>query len=226
MSYDELNLRAQPKYDQSLSKMFSDTGYCFVHIPKNGGTSVESVLFKGNRVGHRTWKQWYTAAPEPFVEWKKFAILRDPIDRYLSAYDYLSKGGRNAIDAEFGRRFVKPYRDINSFTFSLKSKRRYSQVSQYFHFRPQSDYVLSDNKICKVNHLLSFDNYTQELAGLLGMTTDSISHKNKTTGKRTLKAELNMESIALLREIYDKDFVLCEKGLSKGVKHDFYDEVI
>ena len=25
MSYDELNLRAQPKYDQSLSNMFSDT---------------------------------------------------------------------------------------------------------------------------------------------------------------------------------------------------------
>ena len=124
--FDAILQKAKPKEDLSLIPLFSETGYCFIHIPKNGGSSVEKIIYKNHLIKHRKWHEFYAMSPTQYEKWIKFCVIRNPIDRFLSSYDYLKNAGRNPVDAEIGRRFVKPTKDVNEFIhkFSYAPYRR------------------------------------------------------------------------------------------------------
>ncbi|WP_158971660.1 sulfotransferase family 2 domain-containing protein [Paraglaciecola sp. L3A3] len=207
-SFESLNKESQPNKDKTLSSTLSDTGYCFIHIPKNGGTTVEKLIYKTKSVKHRKWYELYAMAPKEYIHWNKFCIIRNPYDRFLSAYNYLHHGGRNAIDSEIGRRYVKPYNDINEFIKALDNVSFKNKIMSYFHFQTQSEYILSDDDICMVNNLLSFENFDTDLADFLGIQAKQVLHANKTIGHGASFPDLNEYSLTLLRQIYDRDFIL------------------
>jgi hypothetical protein len=55
----------------------------FIHVPKNAGTSVAKALY-GYALGHKTAYFYCKADRELFGEAIRFAVLRDPVDRYLN----------------------------------------------------------------------------------------------------------------------------------------------
>lgn len=223
-SFDSLNQKSKPHYNPIVKRVFDETGLCFVHIPKNGGTSVEALAFDNMRVGHRTWSEWKSIGGENYEDWVKFCIVREPVERFLSAYDYLHRGGRNPIDNEIGKRYVKPFNDVNAFTRSLARKRKCSLMS-YFHFIPQTEFILDDD-LCMVNKLLDFENFDVELALLLNVDAPKIKHENKTRGKRTCRSALDSTSLDILRRLYQKDFVLYEYRKNMSFVNDFFGETI
>ncbi|HET7314561.1 sulfotransferase family 2 domain-containing protein [Salinisphaera sp.] len=217
-SFAELNTLSQPGFNPSLFELYSRTGYCFIHIPKNGGTTVERLFYR-NKVGHRAWFELHSLAPLRYCEWVKFCVIRHPIDRFLSSYDYLRRGGRNPIDREIGRRFVQRS-DLNTFVANFEHEDFRNQIMRYFHFRPQFEYILSGDGHCMVNKLLSFDRLGEEVAAMLGVDTSSISHDNKTPGRRTLIEALTPDSRQTIESLYARDFQLYEaRG---GDTTDFY----
>ena len=216
VDFDKLNEMSKPKFHNSITDMFTKTGYCFVHIPKNGGTSVESILYEDKRVGHRTWKEWSELDPSNFREWKKFCIIRDPIDRLLSAFDYLSSGGRNLIDAEVARRYVRSCDSVNDFIESMREEVVLGNLLKYFHFQPQSEYILSDDNRCMVDRLLSFTNYNDDLADFLNIDSTQVEHKNKTIGKRTKREEISQHNLDFLSRIYQKDIKIFTYSQTKS----------
>jgi hypothetical protein len=220
MSFASLNKEALPNKDNSLSNILSETGYCFVHIPKNGGTSVEKLVYKNKSVRHRKWYELYAMAPKEYAKWKKFCVIRNPYERFLSAYNYLYQGGRNPIDSEIGRRFVKPYSDINKFVMAFNNVSFKTQITSYFHFQTQAEYILSDDDICMVNNLLSFEKFETDLADFLGIQVGQVLHANKTLGHGAVFQDLNENSLNLIHKIYDRDFAL-HKSLSCK-KSDIY----
>lgn len=65
----------------------------FVHVPKCAGTSIENALKESqDRVvgGHTTALGYLRAFPEKFRDYFKFAIVRHPADRLVSAFNYTS----------------------------------------------------------------------------------------------------------------------------------------
>jgi len=80
----------------------------FVHVPKAAGTSIEQRLLemergssrpfpgpppapnpKGSVGGHTTARAYRRRFPEEFGAYYKFAVVREPVDRFLSAFHYL-----------------------------------------------------------------------------------------------------------------------------------------
>jgi hypothetical protein len=66
----------------------SDKYKCiFIHIPRVAGTSVKKALELEGR-GHLPWQYYYLVYPEEWKSYMKFAVVRNPWDRMVSAYKY------------------------------------------------------------------------------------------------------------------------------------------
>lgn len=198
--------RSQPKPDPQLEDVFLKRGLILIHIPKNAGTSVEDALF-GYRVRHRTWNEIKSECPRAWQQLPKIAILRDPVDRFLSAYDYLKSGGRNAQDRQFGSRMIgtQPVDDFLNRLWTQKAFRK--TTMRFFHFRPQSDYIC-DGDTVMVDALIPFHKMAEGLTKLIGVPSGLLSHANKTTGSRTQKSDLSQSGVDKIQHLYASDVEL------------------
>lgn len=83
----------------------------FVHVPKNAGTAIASALY-GSWIGHRTALLCRTLDPVFFSQSTRFAVLREPVDRFTSAYWFLRNGGGS--EREVSKSFARSCRNISS----------------------------------------------------------------------------------------------------------------
>ena len=201
---------SHPKADPALDDVYMKRGLILIHIPKNAGTSVEDALFD-YRVRHRTWQEIRDSCPMAWAALPKLAILRDPVDRFLSAYDFLNSGGRNEMDRSFGARMIgqKP---IEIFLEQFSSNNRFRNTTMgYFHFRRQSDFIC-DGEDVMVDHLIPFHLMAEGLVRIAGIRPQDLAHSNKTTGKRTQRSDLPQASIDQINRFYAADVALFAKA--------------
>ncbi len=59
----------------------------FVHVPKNAGTSIGERLAM-RALGHRTWHEYASDFPDEWARYRSFAVVRDPVERFLSNYRF------------------------------------------------------------------------------------------------------------------------------------------
>ena len=192
-----------------LPDRFDRTGVAFIHIPKNAGTSISSYLYS-EQIGHWRWDQVRQMNPVKYKKWTKFAVTRNPVERFLSAYDFLVAGGINNGDEWFARDFVRPHGDINEFLRRLCEHDRFREsVMQYWHFQPQRSYVCSEHGMCMVDYLVPIEEIFGRMASLSG-GRGSLPALNVTPGPRTQRDALNRHSLNVLAELYACDFCLHE----------------
>lgn len=203
----------QPAHDPRLRDLFDEAGIAFIHIPKCAGSSVSDAIYN-HSIKHRTWQETRALDPDAFDNrWLKVAVVREPVDRFLSAYDYIAAGGRNAHDREFSRRMLRQ-RDINAFVSALDTRRRYrAKVMSWFHFQPQSMYITDSAGRVMVDRLVPFERLGETLDALLGRA-GAVPHTNRTRGDRTPRQSLTSDSMAILRELYAGDHVLYESAVA------------
>lgn len=181
-----------------------------VHIPKTGGISIAMALY-GQEIGHHPWADLLAHYPRRFFRWFKFAIVRDPVDRFISAHDFLLSGSHPGTDKEFVARYVDP--DINRFIEKLLGVGAFRrEVFHGYHFRPQTSFVMLGS-ICMVNRLIAFERMADELPRLVGLP--GVPRLNVTQGKRTGRDALTPQSLVTLRQIYARDFALHRVALGQ-----------
>jgi hypothetical protein len=91
---------APPNFRQAAGRLFGipipryllASEHLFIHIPKNAGVSISQAIY-GRQVWHRTASFFRDSDPDFFSGRLSFAVVRNPWDRLISAFEYHRAGG-------------------------------------------------------------------------------------------------------------------------------------
>lgn len=168
--------------------------FIFTHVPKTGGNSVKQVLsLKGHNHDPLSFDR--KKAPSYFT----FAFVRNPWDRYNSAFWYLQSGGMGpptGQDQTFKRNHIK---DMTFKQFTHKWKNQHPPI---IHFHPQVEFIDSD-----IDYIGRVENFQQDfniICDKIGISREQLPHKNKSTHKHYTDY-YDDETKQIVAEKYAKD---------------------
>ncbi len=116
-----------------------ERGCLFIHIPKCAGLAVSHALFGGPGGGHLPVAHYQLMLDAAqYTQLFKFAVVRNPYARLLSAYRFLAGGGLNAQDAAWAARTLPAYDGFADFVERWLTPARAARV---MHFRPQVSFL-------------------------------------------------------------------------------------
>lgn len=178
-------------------------GPIFIHVPKAAGSSILYCGVKWTD-GHQPYSFYVRHKPRyvpmPFT----FAIVRHPLSRYISAFYYLKKGGKNAQDRFWANRHIPPDADHNSFSLLLQSD---PKVGRQMHLRPQIDMLVDGEGRIGPDQLLCFELLAEEwpaFAKQHGLQRE-LPHANK-TGVARSSLDTTRECREIIQSFYREDF--------------------
>jgi hypothetical protein len=180
----------------------------FIHIPKNAGTSIEEALFN-TKIGHKTCKQFQAHNSKKFKSYWKFAIVRNPYDRLVSAFHFLKKGGFHEPDRIWSKKNIGHIDDFEHFIDSLKDKKFATKIMRWQHFQPQSFYLENLSNIIDVDHIGRFENLDNEFDLIkkhLNLNNKQIKHNNRSIRGDYGSYYKNNEMKNVVQILYKKDF--------------------
>ncbi len=163
----------------------------------------------GQDIPHITWRQYCDVNPLKFAKYFKFAVIRDPLTRFTSAFDFLKTGGINQLDETFGMTILKPFSDANELAKALVTRDLQAEVLRWWHFRPQVEFIADERGGSKMDFLIRFENIHagfMEVANRLNCKSCELPHLNKTR----VRVELDLDDRArdVLFDLYKQDFTL------------------
>lgn len=189
------------------------TAVNFIHIPKNGGTSIEKMKCPMIRHG-------YHGRPIENLK-NQLIIIRNPIDRFISAvYHCLEKASHlPQVKALIDKGITTPdkwleiWRNLNHPDYLVlmdevknKSGKHHigKEVLEYkWTYTPQYKWI------DKPSYVIIMDNFNEELQYLLntlGCSEYDIPITNSTSKKKEQNITLSSENLNFLKKIYEKDF--------------------
>jgi hypothetical protein len=178
------------------------TGVLFIHIPKAAGSSISLGLYN-MQIGHIPAKTYFLSNPKLFREMKTFTVVREPIIRFVSAYDFICSGGMTPGDKVNFDTYISKYSDINAFVASLTVD--FINSGKILHLLPQNYFVYLKGN-CLVNYIYKLELLNRdEIQNDLGISWE-IDLKNKT--KFNSKVILTDESREKLKLLYERDYYL------------------
>ncbi|MCI5144356.1 MAG: chondroitin 4-O-sulfotransferase [Candidatus Electrothrix sp. AR3] len=182
----------------------------FIHIPKVAGTSILEMLSekKSIRRDHLPWYIYYMANRYYFNSAFKFAFVRNPWDRTLSAYCYLRAGGNRHCDMAMARIISK----FNSFDDFVIKGLGEGNFRNHLLFIPQSEFVINGNGKLAIDFLGKYENLKHDYAFVAKQLKikGELCKKNNTIKKyKDYHDYYNEEkSIKIIGDIYKQDIRL------------------
>jgi len=178
----------------------------FIHIPKNAGTSIEKS-FNMSYSGHHNWRFYHDMLKDQWSSYKKICIFRDPIERFISCYNYAK------MDESFWH---------SSKGQSLDGKHPDYDICNYFEINQLVD-LFCNNKINLQHHgwksqhcwidglneldIVSMHNIDEFFSKIYGKNC----LKKINVSSKTLETSLRQDSVDLLKKYYKKDYNIWEK---------------
>lgn len=177
----------------------------FIHIPKTGGGSIDTVLSKYSVnepriVGHPNLEQCLKVVNPHYI----FTVVRNPWDWRSSWYYYLKSGksGHNyELNSVKNMTFKEHLSWINNEPIENFSNSTYNGIDTKLFIAPQHGYINDTVKVLRLENLKSdFENYMSELG--LDITFDVHFRKS---GNNDYKNEYDEESIKIVNSIWGDD---------------------
>ena len=205
----------QPEDVSSLTMSPSNPIYTFIHIPKCGGTCVENFFQQhySDRITGTTHKWVATKENHPIV------IIRNPIDRFISLYNYWKNGshGRNYRNAEFRKKYG--HYTIKDFIRNIKEQKTQDLVIGYMwrvHYYPQTYWFPKEtySNAIVITYVNNLNHKIQQLLDYcqIERKTAMVSESNVTIKNPAEKVELDEEDDEWLRVHFKDDFELWENA--------------
>ncbi len=193
------------------SKLDRDHKIIFVHIPKTAGNSITRALFDAESYGHYPVKKYLEFDSQLFENSFKFSIVRNPWDRLVSAYFYLKKGGIGKYDNEFSKRHLTNFRSFSEFVEGLSDPKINNVLLRWTHFKPQSDYILDNDGVNRMDYIGKFENLNRDFAIIkdkLGITEARLCKINQSNHKKYTEYYASKKMIDTVGDIYKMDIEL------------------
>ena len=189
-------------------KPFFDTRSIFVHIPKCAGLSITFGLYGRKTGDHRTIADYKLAfSKSEFKSFFKFAFVRNPWDRLLSAYFYMKQGGRNKQDYDWSIRYLSPYDNFDEFVLKWVNE---DNIRLGLHFRPQFEFVCTKNHELEVDFIGYFENIENDYEHICNVIAigSRLQAINKSAGKKDYRDYYNEETKSIVEHVYRADIKL------------------
>lgn len=189
--------------------VIKQTDSLFIHIPKTAGTSIHQSLYDIDEWSHWDYKSYKQILGETYYNRIfKFSLVRHPVDRLYSAYNYMKKGGMTG-QGEYTTHLLKDYPTFKSFVYDLELRPHY--WLQFSHFRPQHLFIYNKAGKSQVDYIGKVEDLNNGvfkfLADNLKRETELL-HLNK-SGKSTRgRDHIQPDLQAIIFHVYKKDFQL------------------
>ena len=189
--------------------------FFFIHIPKAAGTSVRTAIGAPfvQKYPHVKANSFRQMDPELFKSSYSFAVIRHPLERFLSAYSHIRNMDLQNHDPILLH--APKILEWPQFLQRFETSHWYrSVVFCALHFQPQWMFVCTPERQQIVENLFAFENMAthmrQEISGHLGrdinLPTNNVSTRKKDG------YELSDKARELILRHYAKDLALYEKA--------------
>jgi hypothetical protein len=204
------------KHIQRLRALITTDGYSlvaperlkciFVHVPKTAGISIAQCLFGNSGPGHiplSTYRLIYS--PHDYDSYFKFAFVRNPWDRLVSAFHYLKAGGMNSADQAFANRHLIRFESFESFVVNWVNPHN---IQLYCHFQPQLHFISLDGRLPQLDFIGYFETLAVDfdfVRKTLGVA-EELPSLNKSDGqKRDYRSQYTERSRRIVAQVYADD---------------------
>jgi len=191
-------------------------GVLFIHIPKTAGTSICALLYDRN-LPHFTADFYQRVMGTQLGDVQSFAVIRHPIERFVSAYRFVMSGGSDIMLASrYERAKFYSTDSLNELVDFLLENRDCLGFS--LTFRKQVDYVLDAGGRLLVDQLYPLTDATglsENLMKRLGVK--NIPHLNRSHPCPITLSDATLDKLAL---IYEEDFALFRLAQSTDGRAD------
>lgn len=166
----------------------------FIHIPKTAGNSIIKCL-PVDRHGHKTPQEIIDyIGEEQFNAYDKFAIVRNPADRFLSAYSFLFQMKSSYLWWYYNKPdydYVCSFKDFEHFCLC-------SEPLKMLHFRPQIQWLY---RVEKVYH---YETLQEDIFQDFGV----VLPKENTSQHISWRDAFNVKMLNRLKRLYEDDYKL------------------
>ena len=184
----------------------------FVHIPKTGGTSVESMFGDNIVIRQKTFrdkqpnKHWsakriQSQNSQKFEEYYKWTIVRNPWERELSFYNMASKG------VKFRHMSFKEF--LKKVTIPAVEKWR-KMDDEYINIcANQLSYFLDDNENIIVDKIVRYENLNaewQNICNKIGKEYEELPHLRKAK-RKPMGEYYDQECIDIVAELRKEEML-------------------
>jgi hypothetical protein len=193
----------QAEGNQFTLRSFDRLRCIFVHIPKTGGISIAKSLFGNWGGGHikiRGYQLLYSRAD--YNDYFKFAFVRNPWDRLLSAYTFYRKGGLREADRRWTAEHLADFADFDAFVKGWVNR---ENVCKHVLFVPQYEFVCLQNKPT-LDFIGRFENFAQDFEAVrkrLGIDTE-LQYLN-VSKHRGYQSQYNETTKQIVANVYRED---------------------
>jgi hypothetical protein len=182
-------------------------------LPKAAGVSVARGLFGGLGGGHAQIGLYQIVFPErEFHDYFKFAFVRNPWDRLLSAYEFLRAGGMDEEDRRWAERHGRQFDDFDDFVRRWVNE---ENVLSYIHFVPQYRFLCAPfSRRILVDWLGRFEQLENDfdlVRTRLGLTSTRLPHHNegpRARERRDFREHYTPAARRIVERVYRTDIEL------------------
>lgn len=197
----------------------------FFHIPKTGGVSIVSSIenkCKLESPGHINYDMIIKKYSSKFMDSHfKFAFVRNPFDRFVSAYHYLLQQDKNHRYWKYDKNISNKLKCINDFYSFCNIFLEDKEINTYHHFKPMHVFICQNDKIM-VDFLGRYENLEEDFLMLIKkMNIENAHLEKKNTSKHLRWQDYYLENqfcIDLVKNFYEKDFEIF--NYSKSISND------
>lgn len=173
----------------------------FIHIPKTGGTSI-ARSFIGENVGHYEWYLLKKVFGKDYDSYFKFAIVRNPWDRVVSAYHYYQSD--KITDAN---KIWAQQSGILELDFENFIRDALENAMDYHHFKTQCSFIMDNNGKSMVDYVGRFEDLEEaarEVFSQIKINTQ-LEHFNKSQRKKDYRSYYNETTKSIIGRLYEED---------------------